>query len=568
MNRAPLLWVLLLLAVLGGTAWMLRPSPSAPNGDDPESVFDLDETEELPEPGTALAASELERSAALDEPAATPTDEALAALAAQTSFDHPTLRGRRVDAQGQPLPADPLYVLEIGARQSRGNFIRKDALGVFHFILIPEAEVEPGSWICLQHQGPGTAEAPGPAPETYVLARAVDPVTRMQDAGDLVSGRGPTALAGIVMDLDRRPLAGAKVEVAWSPAGKDHANTVFHTLTGADGRFLLLGSWPDVGKWTVKGSHPDHLPVTLPTAPGSAKVELLLPRGSALRGQILVDPEISLERLGLKIRARRDGNSRWEQNFNLKPDPKTGEFAATGLVNGWGRIRVFDNQMKWNLHFQYGIPLPSGLDAQVPELQPLDLRGRLKNFKLTALQPDGSLAQELKIVVREKKGPRQFGIPNPLECVVPSATIEITVIAKDCSEQTVFLNGAEQTIRLLPCPRIVFQADRLPALEEGFSLNFAVRGEDGTVGHWQLKLDANGAAELALTPGQYTLSAQLMAKRGKNHSVGTSLPLDSDGKGDLRFVVGQDGSPRRISFGLDPEILRAKVEQMKTVDPR
>lgn len=564
MRRSHLILLAALLALLSGAAWLLNNSPGSPGLGDLESAFDFDEAEELPEPGAAMVPGALERSAAIEAPAAPASAGSAVDLSQKTSFDRPTLRGRRVDAQGTPLPANTLYVLEYGARWTRGNYISEDISGVFHFFLIPEGEEDPGSWICLQHLGSG--DDPAPAPETYVFARAVDPVTRLQDVGDLVRGAGPTAVAGIVADLDRRPLAGARVEVLWSLSGKEGGASVFSALTDADGRFHLLGTWPDIGKWSVKGSHGEHLPVTLPIAPGAAHVEILLPRGSALRGKILVDPEISLERLTVKVRARRDGQSHWEQNLELKPDPKTGEFAATGLRSGWGRIRVYDNQMKWNLHFQYGIPLPSGHDAQVPELQPLDLRGRLKNFKLTALQPDGSLAEGLRIVVHDKKT-YEISIPNPLECVVPSQTIELILTAKDCSEQKVFITGAEQTIRLEKSPRIAFLLGPQPPLEEGFSLTYRVSGAEGTAGNWNLKWDETGRAELALTPGNYTVSAMLLLRQGERNTV-TSVPCAPDGDAGLNFVVGQDSSPGLIRVSVDPALVQDRITRLRPAPPR
>jgi len=567
-----------MLALLSGAAWLLTQSQSAPDRENRESAFDLEEAEELPDPGSALAAGAVERSAALEEPSPSPVEGSAAELAARTSFDAPTLRGRRVDAAGQALPADQVLISEISPRRSRRALTSETTPGPFHQPLQTGEDWAQGTWICLQHQG--DSKTP-PDPETYVFARAVDPVTLLQDVGDLASG-GPTILAGRVTDLDRRPLAGANVEIRWalpqeggsrsvqiSASGEpNEGRTVFHSITDADGRFRLLGSWPDLGKWTAQASHPEHLPATVPIAPGAANVEILLPRASKLRGRILVDPEISLERLTVKIRARRDGKSRWEQNLQLKPDLKTGEFAATNLTHGWARIRVFDNQMKWNLHFQYGIPLPSGLDAQVPELQPLDLRGRLKNFQLTALLPDGSLAQDLRIVVDEKKGRRTFGIPNPISCIVPRETIQLVLTAKGCREQKVFITGAEQTVLLEISPKIAFQLQRPPSLETDAVLQCSVNGIEGTRGNFELKFDEAGRAELELAPGQYALFAQVGLWRGRSASFSPRIPLLPSGELALEFAVGEDGSPGRVQFQIDEPALREAVAALRDAKPR
>jgi hypothetical protein len=558
MNRALIL--LLLLGLLGGAAWLLISSGDASNNPGGESPFDFDEEEGSLAPGTEPDPGRLERAEAGAEAGGDLSDQAAAPSEIQTAFEKSTLRGRHVDAQGAPLRAPPFTLLEIGDKFATDSQIEPSETGEFLAPLQQPEDQAPASWLCLQARS--SKDPMSFLPNAWVFARKVDPVTHLQDLGDLVAGSGPTALAGIVTDLDRRPLSGAQVEVMWSPAGSRRSSGVFVIRTGADGRFRFLGTWPDLGKWQVRADHPDYLSASLPVAPGAANVELLLTRGSALRGRILVDPDISLERLTVRIRARRDEHANWEQNKVLQPDPKTGEFAATGLFNGWGRIRVYDREMKWNLHFQYGIPLPAGLDAQVAELQPLDLRGRLKNFKLTVLQPDGSLAKDLAIVTRTKDKGRKWDIPNPLACVVPSSTIEFRVTAAGCREQIVFVTGAEQTIRLLPSPIIAFQLGRQPRLEEGFSLSYTLNGAEKTGGHWRLEFDADGRAQLPLSPGSYVVTATLNRKVSPNGSIGANVHCGPEGEDYLRFVIDEDGQPANIRIEVDPKSVQERMQAL------
>ena len=210
-------------------------------------------------------------------------------------------------------------LLDLGARASRRVVIRLGEAGkgragdVVGRVVSGGTPVE-GALVsarALRGGGPGSAEdltagqgatdadgrftLPGLPPGRYLLlaaregmTQAAPVVARPGEEALLELTRGGT-LAGIVRDdLDGRPLVAFRIEARRAGRGP-RLPLAAATVVDAEGRFRLTGLPP--GPVQVLASAPGHLPspwteVAVPEHPGAAEVELRLPRGGRIWGNV------------------------------------------------------------------------------------------------------------------------------------------------------------------------------------------------------------------------------------------------------------------------------------------
>lgn len=191
-------------------------------------------------------------------------------------------RGARIGGTLRLLPglvpaAGAVAILE-GPRPGDRRVATLDAGGRF----VAEGVV-PGSWE-IRFEGRGLVP---PDPRRILVAEG-------RDRDDLAFDAWRTAtLAGRLLDEDERPLAAARLEIAWPPsAGREPAT---HELRcDAEGRFRVDDVAPGDGiglRVTAEGRVAASVEgVSLPPGGVSREVEVVLPRGAGLAG-VLVDLE-------------------------------------------------------------------------------------------------------------------------------------------------------------------------------------------------------------------------------------------------------------------------------------
>lgn len=367
--------------------------------------------------GTAVAASELPFSGG---PA--PFDPVVAAPI--------VLRGRAIDARGEAVVGARVAVSRIG-----------DAS------LDPSTDPLPKGWpTIVQSTADGSFAIPGlPARtdvklavehDSHAFAAVVVPAARLGARVDIPLGPARMLSGLITADDTGEPLAYAKL-VLMGPA-RPEGMVGRKARTGADGRFRIMLPEGDRYAVQVHPSEGPYLPVArvLEWRAGrtAATVEIAIPRGIRLRGQVVDEDRKPVAGALVQFLSRQSDNPKYLQNvlaggaatvaaddeghYSLVAPPGPGtlivhgpslEYRATAADFGM-LLRGAASGRRVYVHA--AVSLDVGAADAVPEPTVVLRRGRTIDAK--AIQPDGTALAEGIAMCRHFAFPYSLGTPVPV----------------------------------------------------------------------------------------------------------------------------------------------------------
>jgi protocatechuate 3,4-dioxygenase beta subunit len=344
-----------------------------------------------------------------------------------------TLAGRVVNVAGEPIERFQLALNLPGAvffdpGQSRTENV-VDAGGAFRV-----RGLEPGKWKL-------EARAAGFGP---MLPLEVE-LPRAADAAALILTLQPEAsVAGLVLDPDGRPLAGARVttpsDLTETMRRMRDASGVPQTTSDAEGRFLLGGLGPEVK--AIHAVHEGYAPSVvhpLELAPGQqlADVTLRLQRGARVTGEVYdrdgaraADVQIIAQNRGTfeMSMARTDGNGEFAVE-HLAAGPWTitamlADATAAGAADSPDKAAALLDNLRFEM-----IDLAEGEEKHVvlgaPPEAPVTVRGIVRHGKepvtqgLVSFVPDGLKSiQGMKMASLGSDGTFTTQLNSPGEYIV------------------------------------------------------------------------------------------------------------------------------------------------------
>lgn len=291
------------------------------------------------------------------------------------------LRGRLVDGAGTPLPDLALRALLEPASSDdpapEPTSLRTGPDGRFSLELAALPE-EPGWTLTLQGR-----DSPHGASARCRL------VPWSSDLGDLRLESAPLLCAGVVLDEQGEPVAGARIE-AWPPGAEGPSfPACAATRSGATGEFELRGESADAR--LVLAAHREGALAEPEFVPrGARDVRLVLRAGGELEGRVQVHP--SLHGAVLLIEARRSddaaGHVGAPPSASLRLDAD-GTFLLRALGSGSYDLSVVHAASAAVLGGVRGVAVRAGERTRDPRLAPLDLGMALRALELELFDTAG-----------------------------------------------------------------------------------------------------------------------------------------------------------------------------------
>jgi hypothetical protein len=469
--------------------------------------------------------------------------------------DHPVLEFRALDGTGTVLANEELE-LELH-RQPRRT--KTDSAGRFRLDL-PDRLREGDPWtLSVQARG-GSLGARLDLPRGL----ATGPIAM----GDLRLEPAPRLAAGRVVDGDGGRVAGARLTL-FHRVREDDGNVgdpaeLEHTFeSAADGTFEARGFLDADELWlqaSVEGACSEEVPV----ARGAREVELRLLRAGSIAGNVLLDPGVSPR--GVQLELCPSGAPGSETLDRKRTDlARDARFLFEGLAPGRYDLAL-GTSGRCDLARVEGLLVPPGDACDDPRLT-LDLRGRLRSFRIVLLPPEPEPAAELTGVLHHRST-RAADAPweescfqgSPIAFTTTDASVDLKLVVPGF--RTVTVDGVRGDLELLleraPTLRFRLPPDvRLPAPPLYVKATLVAEGE-------QASLDWSGAAfderrEIPCrAPALGPLSVRwIVEKRGEDGATATTL----DGIPRQYVEVSESSADAVILLTIEDEQLQAALDE-------
>lgn len=467
----------------------------------------------------------------------------------------PIVRARLMDSQGEVLRETSIQTrLATGdgrSNSNRGSTTRTDAEGWFEM----ELEARPADaapsyrrHLQLTYQGKDLSESEAKLDLSHRLRLGIN------DFGDLQLSPSAVLLHGRVLDQFGEPIAQANVSLQQARLGRDgevrgwRSISNLQTRSTADGRFVLQGELPDASqfRWSISANRFETSELVV--QPVGQEVEVRLDPGSFISGSVRVDAGIDPSRLQLSF-VEGEHNTAWVPlravagedglaNFEYQAHPDTPY--AFVLQSEAGEV----------LHEQPGISTQRGETSTPPGLQPLDLRGRLRQIELKAVDIHGEPVDATYILrATEDSWNSVTAHHGVLNLTLAKELVEVVV--QHATHASVRLEHVSQSqiIRMEPALEITVSVPQRFLREENINLSVQMYPENRGQGRIysaanRMDVNAQGNATLhAPQAGSYRVSLMLFYEEGNQHrsrsiSAGTievsshgsvyTLEIDSD----------------------------------------
>lgn len=376
----------------------------------------------------------------------------------------PVLTGRLVNESGAPLPLtqwEAEFYPEERPLQLLKRTLRTDEVGGFR-TAFPAEGAPAGRTLLLGHTTRDGRTDLALAEFTIPLDPGVT------DLGNVVLG-GPTLVAGIALDPDRLPLAGAQGRIealAFDVAGAAGLRGAFQVLdwsSGADGRFIVRGAAPS-GRYRLRfgrfAEQPQWFCADREFTSGSQDLELHFGLAPGLHGRAIADDGVPWSELRCEFEL--DGRPAGTGGF--WPD---GRFRVRPERAGTGVLRILAQEQGspiWNRAGVIGDP------QRATEIGLVDLRGLLVATRIDLRTPDGRSIGQARCWRQAADGvwhPTEVNFPKCF--LTPDDQGMLLIQAGGYAEVETPLDGRDRTVSVPESLRVEIALDGLPVLHDGAS---------------------------------------------------------------------------------------------------
>jgi hypothetical protein len=448
-----------------------------------------------------------------------------------TLTDWPTFTGVLLNPEGDPL-SELDFDLKIKYRYQDGDYqdgvrFRTDEQGYFR-CEIPQAFP---SRILLSQQVVFSAEYGQFGECEATLDLPPKPQPGENPLGEIQLQATPVLLAGRVLDMENNPIHGAELMIYCSPPRSSGLmnlgrNQKFRAQCNAEGNFVIQGKVEENSSSFVTVNATGYNSFRQDISLGQVDVDFHLGKAGVLLGSILLDEGIDSAKLSISMKRRLQ-----QDTIRLSPTAKPNlfQFRYEGNCDTPYVFRVDENSLVSILNGEglfvlEGVLLPQGGEIRPPELQPLDLRGRIKQYKFIVQDREGQRI-DATLSLKSERGSSSTSINRGAATLISSVPItEIAVSAPGFISQTIVDPGPEQTITLEKAMKAEVQLPTQYLHYRGMEIDLQVKSEQNQTLLRTGPFDSTGHTDLYFpAPGSYQFSLRVSKMEG---NFGTSKSLN------------------------------------------
>jgi hypothetical protein len=300
--------------------------------------------------------------------------------------------GTLLDPNGKTLAEHTVRLRDLvdsGERLNSGDFrFKTDSEGRFRHEIAESAWLGPDKILLHKLKFVVDLKGMGKCEADYELHLQAKP--NAYDLGELSLIPMPTLLAGKVLNQKDEVVRQASVyleflEGADSPYPHWYGINHAEGSTDSEGNFHLYGAVPESSAYRVWIRAPGYQELRQEVTLGLVDQVYRLGTESVLLGQILIDSEIPYH----QYRVSFSGEDR-PKSASLTPtsDPSLVDLEFKGLADTPYSLSV-TSQLHEVLYQAEGITLLAGQEVRPPDLQPLDLRGKLRTLRIEVQNSQG-----------------------------------------------------------------------------------------------------------------------------------------------------------------------------------
>jgi hypothetical protein len=476
----------------------------------------------------------------------------------------PSLVGRCVDASGTPLARRSVsWFAERGGGRF-GSTTTTDAEGHFELpwneLLRRRAPYDALVFHLGEEFDPASATALRPAPAV--------PATGRLDLGTLIlrEPMEPQVLAaGTIVDAEGRPLPDVELAAlaiwplrAEGPHEELRELRCEGTRSGPDGSFRLIGTDLCRGLKLEARLSGHYQSGECLAERGRQDLRLVLQRGAAIRGNVLLDPGIPPNLVRAEIRTAKD------RPIASVPVQVDGRFELRGLRPEPGRLVLLRGGL---VLVSLDEITPSGDESsRDPRLVDLDLRIRLRELRLRAVDASGvaiTSASFLEVggtsglltATLDPAGRVRTWIPRELE--------EIEIGIRGFAPRRISWSAEEQLVRFEASSPLELRLAPGQALPERFVLEAAIRApEDSTLSVLERRL-AYMAPEQLTPDGKLRCSLPRAGRYRLHLWLSDPLARRREYLGERALEVEAGSGVREVLVVLDPQELATALAKLR-----
>ncbi len=383
--------------------------------------------------------------------------------------------------------------------------------------------------------------------------------------GEIQLAKTKPLVVGLVVDGDKIPIPNAGVRFRWKSISSEN-NRGSQELPGVylntdrDGKFVAYGLRPDAREYTIQIQRKGYQRFEQVVQPSSDEQIFVLVANPAIRGTILADEGVLPNDLRYQAVSGEKKLYRIDGRITSTGDPTRLSLDFSGAIDQPFTFNILTMRSEVLFQSQEFRLMPGQILAP-PELNPLDLRGKLKVFTVSCEDKDGNpLPCSFEILSGERtrtsfgweSSEKRFAVVEPLPSLRVSAPGYISGLSANVQSDTVITLQKAIAAQLQIAGQFLHYRDGLVGIEGGYFI--AENGRYESISHSDL--DENGNAEIFFPkPGEYSVSLGYTPRFGsersqrRSHDFGKTL-FKVEGDGQILVIDIDQAELDRLIDGL------------------
>lgn len=395
------------------------------------------------------------------------------------------------------------------------------------------------------------------------------------DLGDVYLRLPPLLASGRVVDQSGKGVPGALITLRPSGERSEDPGQMLAALgsrrhgdlgqigvTDAEGRFELRDE-VDATAFTIQASHADYSPLDpLEIGRGATHVVLTLYASGRIRGRMALDPWVPATSFQLLV-FDANGNA-VDAGVDIQND---GRFEIGGLTPGAYALAARVHQEETDLARVEGLAVEPLGTSEDPALDPLDLRGKVRVFKLSVQDRDGNAVPWFQIR-RSAAGRSAFGAPDYNDgeeaylLVTAERAVDVRISAEEYRTVELYGVSSDQIVNLRQAlPIDVVLPENLRGIAEGCVISISLQRAADLEGYDQLSQsvqEEDRVRFLVGEPGRYAVAFHVSVQSGqgwRSFAVGEDL--------NLALEVADSDAVQTFELSLPEQALEKTRRQMQ-----